>query len=55
MWTVALAIMLAAAPPTGDYLMVFSAQSIPYRPTRAHTFAAVVQVGTGGGWLTLRA
>jgi hypothetical protein len=38
--------MLSAPPVAGEYLMVFSAESIPYCPTRAHTFAAVVRVGT---------
>ncbi len=37
--------ILSAPPAAGDYLMVFSAESVPYRPTRAHTFAAVVRVG----------
>jgi hypothetical protein len=41
----ALETMPSAAPVAGDYLMVFSAESVPYRPTRAHTFAAVVGVG----------
>src|SRR5688572_7463396 len=27
-----------------DYLMVFSADSTPYRPTKGHTFAAVAKV-----------
>jgi hypothetical protein len=43
--TCALTTMVSAPPVAGDYLMVFSAESVPYRPTRAHTFAAVVRVG----------
>jgi len=27
-----------------DYLMIFTADSVPYRPTKAHTFAAVAKV-----------
>jgi len=34
----------AAAAPVDDYLIVFSSDSTPYRPTNGHTFAAVVQV-----------
>jgi len=40
--------VLAMATPVAaeDYLIVFSADSVPYRPTGAHTFAAVVNVET---------
>ncbi len=44
-------VLLAAPAAAGadDYLMVFAADSIPYNPTKAHTFAAVVRVETAGG------
>jgi len=45
-------IFLTAFPLTvtaDDYLMVFSADGIPYRPTTAHTFAAVVRVECRAG------
>src|SRR5262249_60605828 len=45
MWTACTLTMMLAAPAVADdYLMVFSAESVPYSPTRAHTFAAVVRV-----------
>lgn len=30
-----------------DYMIVFSAEKVPYRPTGAHTFAALVQIEPG--------
>ncbi len=48
MWAAcAFLLTVTTVPAEGDYLMVFSAESIPYAPTRAHTFAAVVRVGRG--------
>lgn len=45
----ALVLMLPVVPapaPAADYLLVFSADGTPYRPTHAHTFAAVARVET---------
>lgn len=42
-----LLILLLAQPATAEvenYLLVFAGDAVPYRPTRAHTFAAVVQI-----------
>jgi hypothetical protein len=42
--------LLPASPPAAeaeDYLIIFSADSIPYRATRTHTFVAVVSVERG--------
>jgi hypothetical protein len=39
------ALVWVAPVAASDYLIVFSADSVPYRPTGAHTFAAVVQTG----------
>ena len=35
---------LPASAATEDYLIIFAADSVPYRPTTAHTFAALVTV-----------
>jgi hypothetical protein len=40
--------MLATPVAAEDYLLVFSAESVPYKPTHAHTFAAVVRVSAAG-------
>jgi hypothetical protein len=40
---------LTAAAEVEDYLIIFTADSKPYNPTRAHTFAAVVRVDTTPG------
>jgi hypothetical protein len=48
----ALLLALLPAQPAaeaGDYLLVFSAERVPYRPGKAHTFAAVVHVEEGPG------
>ena len=45
MWMACTVTMMLAAPAVADdYLVVFSAESVPYSPTQAHTFAAVVRV-----------
>jgi hypothetical protein len=45
-----LALLHATAAARGDdYLMVFSSDSTPYRPTNGHTFAAVAQVAESPG------
>jgi hypothetical protein len=45
MWTACtLTMMLAAPAAADDYLLMFSSESVPYSPTHAHTFAAVVRV-----------
>src|SRR4051794_1890419 len=36
-----------AAAEAGDYLLVFSADSVPYRVSKTHTFAALVRVEEG--------
>lgn len=40
---------MPAAADTEDYLIVFAADGKPYKPTRAHTFAAVVRIATVPG------
>src|SRR5262249_41177635 len=39
----------AAAAGVEDYLMVFSADGVPYYPTKGHTFAALVRVEAAPG------
>lgn len=50
---VALAALILGAPGVGradDYFVtVFTAESVPYRPTSTHAFAGLVRVPAGGG------
>jgi hypothetical protein len=42
-------LLICATPVTEDYLLIFAADSIPYRPTGGHTFAALVRVEQSPG------
>jgi hypothetical protein len=42
-------LLICATPATEDYLLVFAADSIPYRPTGGHSFAALVRVEQSPG------
>ncbi len=44
-------LVLASALPVAadDYLVIFSADGIPYKPSKTHTFAAIVTVETAPG------
>jgi hypothetical protein len=48
------ALAISASPPTAppdraDYLIIFAGDHTPYRPTQAHTFAALVGIETPPG------